>query len=330
MLGWTGKRRIVGGSFLEQIADRRLHDVLEQYDWTRDQIENFEVSLFSPDERIYQITLIPIRDEHRRVVSIVTLFRDQTERRRTEERRIQAERLASLSTLTAGVAHEIKNPLNNLTIHTHLLKRALARPADELRQETLERASQSAAILVEEVERLSSIVDQFLLAARPTQPQFELRNVNDVLRKLALLMEREVAQRRVMVEMELDPSIPPSRVDEMQLSLALRNLVKNALEAVEAEGGRIWIQSKLTPDHIAIVVRDNGRGIPQDQIQKVFEPYVTTKFYGTGLGLMVVYRIVSEHKGHVSVQSEEGQGTEICIDLPLPPPPVRLLPEVTE
>lgn len=329
MLGWGGKRRVVGDSFLEQIGDRRLHDALMHYDSTRDQMQNFELSLFSPEERIYQITIIPIRETNGRVVSIVTLFRDLTERRRVEERRIQAERLASLSTLTAGVAHEIKNPLNNLNIHAHLLKKVFARP-DELRPETLERASESTAILLEEVQRLSRIVDEFLQAARPSKPQFVLKNVNDVLRKLAYLMEGEVAERRIQVEMELDPAIEPSRIDEIQLNLAFRNLVKNALEAVEPEKGRIWIRSQLHPEHIEITFRDNGCGIAQEQVQKIFEPYVTTKFHGTGLGLMVVYRIITEHKGHVSVLSEEGQWTQITIELPPPPTPRRLLPEKTE
>lgn len=329
MLGWGGQKRIIGGSFLEQIKDHRLHDALMQYDSSRDEIQNFEMSLFDPDERIYQITLIPIREESGRTVSIVTLFQNMTERRRTEERRIQAERLSSLSTLTAGVAHEIKNPLNNLNIHAHLLRRVLAGSPEELRPETMERAGQSADILVEEVERLSRIVDEFLQAARPTKPQFELRNVNDVLRKLAYMMESEVAERRIQVEMELDSDIQPSRIDEIQLSLAFRNLIKNALEAAEPGEGRIWVRSKLMKEHILISFRDNGRGIPQEQLQKIFEPYVTTKFYGTGLGLMVVYRIISEHKGQVAVQSEEGKWTEIRIELPLPPAPTRLLPEKT-
>ncbi len=325
MLGW-GRRRIIGESFLEQISDRRLHDRLQQYNTAGSQIENLEITLFGAAEKSYQITLIPVRDETLRTVSIVTLFRDITERQRAEDRRIQAERLASLATLTAGVAHEIKNPLNNLNIHAHLLRRTLSRPAEELRDEVLGRAVQSAEILTEEVERLSRIVDEFLQAARPTQPQFKLCNVNDVLRKLAFLMESEVAERGTQVEMNLDTNIPPSRIDEIQLSLAFRNLVKNSLEAMEPQKGRIWIRSSLTNENIRIDFSDNGPGIPEEQLSRIFEPYVTTKFHGTGLGLMVVYRIVHEHKGEIQVQSELGKGTRIIIELPLPLQPRNLLP----
>jgi signal transduction histidine kinase len=217
--------------------------------------------------------------------------------------------------------------LNSLGIHAHLAQKCIARFKLQQQPKELERAAQSTSVLVEEVERLSRIVDEFLQAARPTKPQFNIKNVNDVLRHLADLMSAEAAQRKIAVEVELDDGIPATRIDEFQLGLAFRNIVKNSMEAIDHRGGTIHIRSKLEPEDILIEFRDSGCGIPADKIRRIFEPYVTTKFSGTGLGLMTVHRIVTEHTGAIVVKSKEGEGALFRITLPLKQGPRGLLPD---
>ena len=322
-----GQKRIIGLPLLEQIEPGELRETLVQYDPVHDKIQLREASYVRGAERLYGLTLIPVRDESDVLIAIVALIQDRTEQRRKEERRIQSERMESLATLTSGVAHEIKNPLNSLSIHAHLAQKSIARFKLQQQPKELERAGESAGVLVEEVERLSRIVDEFLQAARPTKPQFSIKNVNDVLRRLIDLMSAEAADRKIDVKIELDNEIPATRIDEFQLGLAFRNIVKNSMEAIDHKGGKIHIQSELEPEEILIEFRDDGRGIPGDKIRRIFEPYVTTKFSGTGLGLMTVHRIVNEHSGVIAVESKEGQGTLFRITLPLKPGPRGLLPD---
>ncbi|MCX7011434.1 MAG: ATP-binding protein [Candidatus Sumerlaeota bacterium] len=329
LLGIGARRRVVGTALLECIPDGELHDILRAYDPQRQRIHSQEAAIHRPDERIFNVTLIPVRDDSGALASIVTLLQDLTIRRREEEQRIRTERLASLATLTAGVAHEIKNPLNSLGLHAHLLRRMLERGGVEGKGEEGERLRRSAEVVIEETERLSRIVDDFLQAARPSKPQFEMKSVNEALRRLAQLMEAEAAQRGIQVDLELDADISPSRIDEAQLLQAFRNIVKNAIEAIDHDHGRIQIRSRQAPDAIQVQFRDNGCGISREQIQRVFEPYVTSKFYGTGLGLMIVHRIIADHRGFVTIHSDAGEGTIVRIALPLGPQPRQLLPERT-
>jgi two-component system, sporulation sensor kinase E len=257
----------------------------------------------------------------------VFIINDITGLKKKERERMQAERLLSLAKLIAGLAHELKNPLNSLTIHAQLLKKMLSPGHEHEQQIEFSRINQSVNIILEEIQRMSKIVDQFILAARPSRPSFEMHNINSLVQRIAEFLGPELELKGIHLRLDLDPEIPMTRLDEHQMRQALLNIVRNSIEAIETPHGQIEIKTTLRDDSIQIHVRDNGCGIPEQDQGKVFEPYYTKKFSGSGLGLMVVYRVIREHNGGISLKSQPGQGTTFTITLPLTQKPLRLLAE---
>jgi signal transduction histidine kinase len=241
-----------------------------------------------------------------------------------EIRRIES--IESLSTLTAGVAHEIKNPLNSMNIHAQLAKKSLKDLREEIGANvTLERIERSNRVIMEEIERLAKIVDGFLDAVRPARPNIRTHDLNKVLLGVAELIGPDCRSRGIELVLDLDPELTPVRIDADQILQCVLNVAKNAMESIEGEHGAIALRTKLKSDHVLIEVEDNGCGIPDEERLRIFEPYHTTKESGTGLGLMVVYRIVRAHRGAVGLRSEPGKGTVFSIGLPIDERPVRLL-----
>src|SRR5690606_24268365 len=149
--------------------------------------------------------------------------------------------------------------------------------------------------------------------------------VNSLVETLADLVRPECKERRIELELDLDPAIPPFGLDPEQIYQALLNVVRNAIEAIDKPEGHLALRTHLRSDQVLIEVEDNGCGIPEESRLSIFEPYNTTKFNGTGLGLMVVFRIISAHGGAIGLDSEVGRGTVFRIALPLDERPVRLL-----
>jgi signal transduction histidine kinase len=175
-----------------------------------------------------------------------------------------------------------------------------------------------------EISRLDYIVTQFLQAIRPSPPQLNLNSINDVTRETLELLRPELENRGITVKEKLARRVPLAPMDAGQIKQVLVNLIKNAMQAM-TRGGTLTLQTSQTPDAVEATVSDTGGGIPQDQINQIFEPFYTTKKKGTGLGLMIVQRIVRQHGGHVEVESNVGQGTTFRIRLPLRERQVRLL-----
>jgi signal transduction histidine kinase len=236
-------------------------------------------------------------------------------------------------TLTAGVAHEIKNPLNSLSIHAQLLERAaadLSGSSFPAKSKTIERIARSCDVIREEVERLRKCVDDFIDAARPRRPNFALHNLSAIVETVLDMAALEFEERAIHVEKYFDPDVPPLPLDERQIFQALRHLVRNAVEAIDAarrtpENRRLTVRTDTANDVVTLEIADRGCGISKENLPKVFEPYFTTKFNGSGLGLMAVGRIIREHGGFITVNSTEGEGTTFTIDLPVLNPRVKLL-----
>lgn len=313
------------------LRHKPLHELLDRFMLSGEAIREQEIRIGGTEPRTYLVTVVPVEGGANASPQHVWILNDQTDviARREEER--QHRRIESLATLTAGIAHEIKNPLNSLNIHAQLIIRgadALAAQGEE-RPETA-RMRRSAAVITEEIQRLARIVDDFIHAVRPVRLNLHKQDVNALLLSVAELMGPACSERHIELVVEPEPGMPRILVDAEQLRQALLNLAKNALEAIAdmvppRADGRIVLRSLLKPDHVLIEIEDNGAGIPQDQFVKIFEPYHTTKHYGTGLGLMVVYRIVKAHGGAIGITSEVGRGTVFHLALPLDERPVRLL-----
>ncbi len=248
------------------------------------------------------------------------ILRDITESRRSAQQTLESEKLNALTLLAAGVAHEIGNPLNSLNIHLQLIDRKV-RELDGPSQPELQ---ESVEIARAEIGRLDSIITQFLRAIRPTKPQLRPENVNTIVDETVRFFAPEIQDRDIVVEQELRPDLPLLQLDRDQIKQAFYNVIKNSLEAMKRRG-ILRIRTDMDGSHVLISFIDTGGGISAQNLSQVFEPYFTTKTSGTGLGLLIVRRIVREHGGELSIQSHEGKGLTLTIRLPYMDQRVRML-----
>lgn len=282
-----------------------------------------DVEVFYPENRYLNFYLSPIDDEERagETLGYVMLVRDLTSTRAEAEETLESERLNALTLLAAGVAHEIGNPLNSLDIHLQLMERKLRKLAAGERQGLEEHLGTAR----NEIQRLDSILKQFLHAVRPTVPRRERCDLHQPLHESLRLLEPELESRNIAVELHLSEEMPPLSVDPEQFQQVFYNLLRNAYQALTGEGGRITLRSDFNEYEVVMSIEDNGTGISPDHMGAIFEPYRTTKSSGTGLGLLIVRRIVREHGGEISIESEEGEGTRVTLHLPRAERGVRLL-----
>jgi len=266
--------------------------------------------------RLLSISVYPLVDMNRISGSLVYL-EDITEKRNREVRLRRAENLASLTTLAAGVAHEIKNPLGSISIQLQLMQKTFAKNKQSgLPKEAFELVDKYLGIINEEVDRLNHIVVDFLFAVRPMPLVLREGNVNTIIAELAEFIKAELDLSHIHLLLELDENLPPVLVDERCLKQALLNLIKNA-QAAMPNGGVLTIATMRSDTEILISVCDTGIGISEENLKKIFEPYFTTMDNGTGLGLTLVFKIIREHRGELSVESREGEGSNFEISLPV-------------
>lgn len=282
-----------------------------------------DLEVFYPENRYLNFYLAPIDDaeDEGEPLGYVMLVRDLTTTRAEAEETLESERLNALTLLAAGVAHEIGNPLNSLDIHLQLLGRKLRKlpPGD---RKPLEENLSTAR---EEIQRLDMILKQFLHAVRPTTPHRERKDLHEILHETLKLLEPELASRKIAVQLDLAESMPPAMVDPGQFQQAFYNLIRNAYQAVPCDEGRISLRTRVNDFEFIISIEDNGTGISPEHMGAIFEPYRTTKSSGSGLGLLIVRRIIREHGGEIAIESEENQGTRVLIHLPRTERSVRLL-----
>ncbi|MGD0650080.1 MAG: ATP-binding protein [Verrucomicrobiia bacterium] len=310
---------------------RHLRDLDWQKIWSADKEEwskvmTHELEVFYPRHRLLSFYIVPLVDEENSVVTgMAIILRDVTETRKQTESAIESEKLSALTLLAAGVAHEIGNPLNSLNIHLQLMERELK----NLPPENAERLRKDLRVARDEIARLDRIINQFLRAIRPAKPDLQRASINDVVTETLKLLEREISDRDILLEQELAADVPASLVDRAQLKQAFYNLIRNALQAMRA-GGILRIRTEATDSHLVVSVIDTGQGISAEQMGRIFEPYYTTKPDGTGLGLMIVQRIVRDHGGTIDVESDASRGTTVRIKLPIHERRTRLLEAATE
>ncbi len=282
-----------------------------------------DLEVFYPENRYLNFYLAPIddTDDAKKPLGYVMLIRDLTSTRAEAEETLESERLNALTLLAAGVAHEIGNPLNSLDIHLQLLGRKLRKlpPGD---RKPLE---ENLATAREEIQRLDLILKQFLHAVRPTTPHRERQNLHALLHETLRLLEPELVSRKIAVHLDLAESMPPAMVDPGQFQQVFYNLIRNAFQAIPSDQGQITVRSRVNDYEYVISIEDNGTGISPEHMGAIFEPYRTTKSSGSGLGLLIVRRIIREHGGQIAIESEENHGTRVLIHLPHSERSVRLL-----
>ena len=271
-----------------------------------------EFELTYPEARVVRLYMVPFRapgaGQARRFAVILT---DITKERATTERRIESERNSSIVLLAAGVAHELGNPLNSLTIHLQLIERRLKRLKDG--RDTAA-PGESLRICRDEVTRLDGIISNFLGAIRPQPPDLAETELGALVAEVLRVQHRELEDRGIAVEVEAAP-VPAVLADRNQIKQVIFNLTKNAMEAMEP-GGSLRIRSRADDECVYLVFADTGAGIRADDLGRLFQPYHTTKPGGNGLGLMIAQRIMREHGGQVGIESKEGVGTVVTLQFP--------------
>lgn len=304
------------------IVGRKLAEGLRGFDWETLARSGGSVSrdleVFYPENRYLNFYVTAI-DEHEDL-GFVMLIRDITTTRKLTEEKIESERVSALTLLAAGVAHELGNPLNSLTIHLQLMERRLRKVEGKHSAALLE----MLRVAQVELKRLDFIIDQFLTAIRPTHPQLQAVQLNELMRESVDFLRPELKHSGVKVEFDLVSTLPPMPMDANQMKQAFYNLIRNACQAMP-DGGTLNIASAFNDFEVRLTFSDTGRGISPDNMSNMFQPFFTTRQTGTGLGLLIVRRIVREHGGEIELESKEGQGTKVTIFLPLVEKKLRML-----
>jgi PAS domain S-box-containing protein len=280
-----------------------------------------EFELNYPELRVVRLYMVPFRAtggrQARRFAVILT---DVTKEKESTEKRIESERTSSILLLAAGVAHELGNPLNSLTIHLQLIERKLKKLKASKDNSSL---AESLVICRDEVARLDGIISNFLEAIRPRPPDLAETDLNGVLAEVLRFQHRELADRGIAVEVET-AEILPVLADRNQIKQVLFNITKNAMEAMRP-GGSFKIKSRADDDSVYLLFADSGSGIKPEDLVRLFQPYHTTKPGGNGLGLMIAQRIMRDHGGQVGIESKEGVGTVVTLQFPRKDRRVRML-----
>ncbi len=309
--------RIIGDRLLwEVIADEDIASFVRDVLASEESVADQEFALENAGTtRLLSCSILPLVQAGR-IRGNVLHFVDISEKRGREARLRRAESLASLTTLAAGVAHEIKNPLGSIGIHAQLI----AKLVDSLSEETAIRrpVAEYLEVINEEIDRLNRIVVDFLFAVRPMDTHLVNEDLNNLTTDLLNFVQYELEQNGIELVQDLDPALPIVNLDQRYFKQALLNIIKNAIHAMP-DGGALRVSTQTRGDRVLLRVSDNGVGMTEEVMNKIFEPYFTTRDFGSGIGLTLVYKVVKEHMGDISVISKEGRGTTFTITLPVPP-----------
>ena len=285
-------------------------------------IASREFELTYPKPRTLRLYMVPFRAGTREVKRrYVVILSDITRDKEATGQRIEDERTSSILLLAGGVAHELGNPLNSLTIHLQLMERKLKKLKANSESDSI---AESVKICRDEVQRLDGIIKNFLEAIRPQVPDLSETNLADVLSEVLKVQKQEIADRGIVIEAEASASLTVVMADKNQIKQVFFNLTKNAMEAMQP-GGKLRIRSGIDDESVYLLIGDSGTGIKQDDLVKLFQPYHTTKTGGHGLGLMIVQRIMRAHGGQVGIESKEGVGTVVTLQFPRKDKRVRML-----
>lgn len=235
-----------------------------------------------------------------------TIIKDVSDKIVMQEQLQKSDRLNVIGELAAGIAHEIRNPMTALKGFIQLLESCI----------TAEHAMYYQ-VITSELARIDSIINEFLILAKPQAIRFQEKDINKIIRETVELLDAQAVLYNVQFKTKYNDNLPPLYCEPNQLKKVFINIIKNAIE-VMPDGGNVSITIKRTEkNQVKVSIKDEGMGIPKEKMNRLGEPFYTTKERGTGLGLMVSYRIIEDHKGTIQIESEEGKGTVFHINLPL-------------
>jgi signal transduction histidine kinase len=231
----------------------------------------------------------------------------QEELKKAQEELKRAERLKAVGTLAAGMAHEIKNPLTSIKTFTEYL------PAKHNDPGFIEKFHK---IVIPEVNKINDIVQQLLDFSKPKALKLEEADIRQVIDQTLSFLNNDLIKYNISVTKQYDPDLVTLEIDRSQIQQVFLNLFLNAIEAMK-QGGKLTITTSSFPNQAEVIITDTGKGIPKADLEHIFDPFYTTKETGTGLGMSIVYGIIKEHKGEITVESEKNTGTKVKIRLPI-------------
>ena len=307
LLGQSYEQIFYKGDLIRIALDEALH--------SNRHVDHHDMPYRTGDQsRTIRLTTADLAGDQGRSVGVIALLKDVTEESDLERRVRVADKLAGLHTLSAGVAHELRNPLSAIDLNLHLLEQELrgsGQPSSTL--------DKYLHVLNTETRRLSAILDNFMRFARPGALRPHAVDTERVLSHIMSLLQYEAQDRRIQLITKTPENLPALMGDETEISQVLVNVIVNAFQAMP-KGGLCHVIARgiRTEDKewVELTVQDSGVGIKNAELSRLFEPFYTTKTAGTGLGLAIAYRIVQDHKGTIHVSSTPDLGTTVLIKLP--------------
>ena len=247
------------------------------------------------------VTYSPIKDEHGKATAISAITRDIGERKKTEELLMRSEKLSAIGQLSAAVAHEVRNPLTSVKGFLQLYH-------DKINPEIF-------ALMISELERIEEIITEFLSLAKPQAITYQPTDMTALIKSTVALMETQARLRDVDIQTDFQILAHPIQCESNQIKQVLINVIKNGIESMP-NGGNLRIKSRVTKRSFILTISDEGIGISQERLKHLGEPFFSNKDSGTGLGLVVCYKIIHEHGGHIEFHSKEEMGTNVTITIP--------------
>ncbi|HEX7066097.1 MAG TPA: PAS domain S-box protein [Bacillales bacterium] len=309
LFGVVGKTEIIGQNVFEYIHEDHLPLFKEKLAFLEENErppEPFELKLLRHDEEVREVEMAwsPTRFEGEPATQVV--IRDITKEKETEEVLQRTEKLSVVGQLAAGIAHEIRNPLTSIKGFTQLIQPYFK---EENRKKYVD-------IMLTELNRIESIINDLLVLAKPQVSKIQHTDIKDLIEQTILLLHSEAVLQNVEIFSRFEPELETVECEMDKIKQVLINVLKNAIEASE-EQGKIFIKTRMTKEKLQIQIADEGKGIPEKRLEKLGEPFYSTKEKGTGLGLMICKKIIEAHNGEIEISSKLNEGTTVEIVLPI-------------
>ena len=301
--------------------NKHLNEMVQQTFQTGQAIFDFEYNFLDKYQESIPVDLaaLPLMEPNDSITGVVIVVRDLRRTKELKERMRHQEGLANMEIMASGVAHEIKNPLGGIRGAAQLLQMELEK--EELKE--------YLNVIIKEVDRINLIVENVLNFTKPKKTEFKPVNIHKIIGEILLLQKESHLMNNIEIKQEYDPSLPLVDADENKLKQVFLNLIKNSLESMKNQG-TLTLSTKLDADFqiltkklkvptrmLVVEIKDTGKGVPDEIINKLFAPFFTTKSKGTGLGLFISHKIIEEHGGGLKIAKNKDKGSVAKIILPL-------------